>query len=99
MKVFVYLTHLYVDVLTCMLLSLTLMLMQMYSTIAFMVDFYMMDSGLGMVQTSLGVMNNTLLDLITPHSLLAWQRVRVASAIAKTGEEWYTTFKTHASGT
>eukprot|EP00038_Savillea_parva_P007022 m.167351 g.167351 ORF g.167351 m.167351 type:complete len:562 (-) comp12814_c0_seq1:149-1834(-) len=62
-------------------------------------DFYMMDSGLGMVQTSLGVMNNTLLDLITPHSLLAWQRVRVASAIAKTGEEWYTTFKTHASGT
>ena len=62
-------------------------------------DFYMMDSGLGMVQTSNGVPNSTLLDLITPESLLAWQRVRVASLLANTGEEWYTTFKTAASGT
>jgi hypothetical protein len=62
-------------------------------------DFYMMDSGLGMVQTSNGVPNNTLLDLITPQTLLAWQRVRVASAMASTGEEWWSTFKTHASGT
>ena len=62
-------------------------------------DFYMMDSGLGMVQTSNGVPDNTLLDLITPRSLLAWQRVRVASAMANTGEEWWSVFKTHASGT
>lgn len=62
-------------------------------------DFYMMDSGLGMVQTSNGVPNNTLLDLITPQTLLAWQRVRVASAMASSGEEWWSTFKTHASGT
>lgn len=40
----------------------------------------MMDSGLGMVQTSNGVMNNSLLELVKPQSLLAWQRVRVASA-------------------
>lgn len=32
-------------------------------------------------------------------SLLAWQRVRIASAIAGTGEEWWSTFKTAASGT
>ena len=32
----------------------------------------MMDSGLGMVQTSNGIPNNELLDLITPKSLLAW---------------------------
>lgn len=62
-------------------------------------DFYMMDSGLGMIQTSNGVMNHSLYDLITPKSLLAWQRVRAASAIASTGEEWYNAFKTHASGT
>mmetsp|Transcript_30716 Transcript_30716/g.80404 ORF Transcript_30716/g.80404 Transcript_30716/m.80404 type:complete len:565 (+) Transcript_30716:27-1721(+) len=62
-------------------------------------DFYMMDSGLGMVQTSNGVMNNSLYDLITPSSLLAWQRVRVASAIASTGEEWWNAFRTNASGT
>merc|ERR1719471_1512559 len=34
-------------------------------------DFYMMDSGLGMVQTSNEVMNETLLELIKPESLLA----------------------------
>eukprot|EP00933_Yihiella_yeosuensis_P021248 TRINITY_DN16861_c0_g1_i1.p1 TRINITY_DN16861_c0_g1~~TRINITY_DN16861_c0_g1_i1.p1 ORF type:complete len:581 (-),score=106.92 TRINITY_DN16861_c0_g1_i1:191-1861(-) len=62
-------------------------------------DFYMMDSGLGMVQTSNNLLNNTLLKLIKPESLLAWQRVRAASAIAKTGKEWYEAFKKHASGT
>jgi hypothetical protein len=44
-------------------------------------------------------MNNSKLDLITHESLLAWQRVRVASAVASTGEEWWQTFKTSASGT
>lgn len=62
-------------------------------------DFYMMSSGLGMVQTSNGVPNNTLLDLITPHSLLAWQRVRVASLLATSGASWYGAFRTAASGT
>jgi len=62
-------------------------------------DFYMMDSGLGMVQTSNDIMNDMLFDLITPKSLLAWQRVRAASAIASTGQEWHQTFQTHASGT
>ena len=52
-----------------------------------------------MVQTSNGVMNNSLYDLITQSSLLAWQRVRVASAIASSGKEWWEAFKTHASGT
>eukprot|EP00931_Biecheleriopsis_adriatica_P104277 TRINITY_DN78965_c0_g1_i1.p1 TRINITY_DN78965_c0_g1~~TRINITY_DN78965_c0_g1_i1.p1 ORF type:complete len:556 (-),score=112.29 TRINITY_DN78965_c0_g1_i1:91-1758(-) len=62
-------------------------------------DFYMMDSGLGMVQTSNNLLNNTLLTLIKPQSLLAWQRVRAASAIAKSGKEWFEVFKQHASGT
>ena len=34
-----------------------------------------------------------------PQSLLAWQRVRLASAMAHSGEEWWTTFKRSASGT
>ena len=42
----------------------------------------------GMTQTSNGIMNNSLLDLITPKSLLAWQRVRVASAFSATAEQW-----------
>merc|ERR1719216_766026 len=52
-----------------------------------------------MVQTSNDVMNETLLELIGPKSLLAWQRVRVANAVASTGREWYEAFRAHASGT
>jgi len=62
-------------------------------------DFYMMDSGLGMVQTSNNIMNNSLFDLVKPQSLLAWQRVRVASIMAKTGKEWYEAFRRSPSGT
>lgn len=62
-------------------------------------DFYMMDSGLGMVQTSNNILNTTLYELITPESLLAWQRVRVASVMAQTGKRWYEVFGREASGT
>jgi len=62
-------------------------------------DFYMMDSGLGMVQTSNNVLNVSLYTMIKPESLLAWQRVRTANAMAHTGKEWYEAFRTHASGT
>ena len=52
-------------------------------------DFYMMDSGLGMVQTSNPVLNNSVLADVKPESLLAWQRVRVAHALAHTGEDFF----------
>eukprot|EP00755_Sulcionema_specki_P035816 Sspe_Gene.21958::Locus_8269_Transcript_1_1_Confidence_1.000_Length_1883::g.21958::m.21958 len=62
-------------------------------------DFYMMDSGLGMVQTSINFANSSWYDLIHPESLLAWQRVRTANVMAKTGEEWHKVVSTHYSGT
>mmetsp|Transcript_49674 Transcript_49674/g.118319 ORF Transcript_49674/g.118319 Transcript_49674/m.118319 type:complete len:560 (-) Transcript_49674:105-1784(-) len=62
-------------------------------------DFYMMDSGLGMVQTSNQVMNATVLKSIKPESVLSWQRVRVAHVLAETGSQWHDTFKQHYSGT
>lgn len=37
--------------------------------------------------------------MVKPESLLAWQRVRIASAMAHSGQEWSETFQTHASGT
>merc|ERR1719331_2013801 len=52
-----------------------------------------------MIQTSNSLLNNTLLELIKPESLLAWQRVRSANAIAKTGKDWLEAFRTDASGT
>ena len=62
-------------------------------------DFYMMDSGLGMTQTSNDIMNDELLKLIKPESLMAWQRVRIANVMASTGKEWHDVFATAASGT
>eukprot|EP01010_Urceolus_cornutus_P002038 NODE_262_length_1895_cov_306.195558_g212_i0.p1 GENE.NODE_262_length_1895_cov_306.195558_g212_i0~~NODE_262_length_1895_cov_306.195558_g212_i0.p1 ORF type:complete len:543 (-),score=110.57 NODE_262_length_1895_cov_306.195558_g212_i0:203-1831(-) len=62
-------------------------------------DFYILDSGLGVTQTSIDVFDDNLLLLIKPTSLLAWQRVRVSCAMAHTGEEWYNLYSTNPSGT
>ncbi|XP_056263761.1 phospholipase B-like 1 isoform X1 [Pseudoliparis swirei] len=62
-------------------------------------DFYLLGSGLMMTQTTNNVFNASLFDTVTPDSLLAWQRVRLAHSLAKTGEEWAKTFSKHNSGT
>eukprot|EP00483_Globobulimina_turgida_P001708 UN01710 len=62
-------------------------------------DFYLMDSGLAMLQTTNSIPNNTVYDLVTPYSLYAWQRVRIANALSKTGEEWYKNVANQNSGT
>lgn len=61
-------------------------------------DFYLLGSGLMMTQTSNDVFNTSLFDTVTPNSLLAWQRVRLAHSLAHTGEEWARTFSRHNSG-
>jgi len=61
-------------------------------------DFYLLGSGLMMTQTTNNVFNASLFDTVTPDSLLAWQRVRLAHSLAKTGEEWAKTFSKHNSG-
>jgi len=62
-------------------------------------DFYYMDSGLVMLETTNDVFNMSLFDLVKPQSLFAWQRVRLASQNARTGEEWYRHVSFHNSGT
>uniref|UniRef100_A0A3Q1BZE7 Phospholipase B-like n=1 Tax=Amphiprion ocellaris TaxID=80972 RepID=A0A3Q1BZE7_AMPOC len=61
-------------------------------------DFYLLGSGLMMTQTTNNVFNSSLFDKLTPDSLLAWQRVRLAHSLARTGEEWAKTFAMHNSG-
>ncbi|XP_047213488.1 phospholipase B-like 1 isoform X2 [Girardinichthys multiradiatus] len=56
-------------------------------------------SGLMMTQTTNNVFNFSLFDKITPNSLLAWQRVRLAHSLAHTGEEWAKIFSKYNSGT
>lgn len=61
-------------------------------------DFYLLGSGLMMTQTSNNIFNSSLFDTVTPNSLLAWQRVRLAHSLAHTGEEWAKTFSRYNSG-
>uniref|UniRef100_A0A7N8XZN9 Phospholipase B-like n=1 Tax=Mastacembelus armatus TaxID=205130 RepID=A0A7N8XZN9_9TELE len=62
-------------------------------------DFYLLGSGLMMTQTTNNVFNSSLFDNITPSSLLAWQRVRLANSLAHSGEEWANIFSKYNSGT
>eukprot|EP00949_MAST-11_sp_MAST-11-sp1_P001690 g1690.t1 len=62
-------------------------------------DFYMLSSNISWTQTSNGVMNSSVLDSVKPESLLAWQRVRIASSMAADGAAWARTFSKAASGT
>ena len=62
-------------------------------------DFYLLESGLTWTQTSNGVINQTIYEHVQPESLLAWQRVRIASAMASDGEEWFQIFSRNHSGT
>ncbi|XP_004713854.1 phospholipase B-like 1 [Echinops telfairi] len=62
-------------------------------------DFYILSSGLIMLQTTNSVFNKTLLQQVVPQSLLAWQRVRVANMMAKDGRTWAEIFSKYNSGT
>ncbi|XP_030630963.1 phospholipase B-like 1 [Chanos chanos] len=62
-------------------------------------DFYLLSSGLLMTQTSNNVFNSSLFSLVTPNVLFAWQRVRLANALAYTGKQWAQIFSKHNSGT
>ncbi|KAJ8251612.1 hypothetical protein GJAV_G00223210 [Gymnothorax javanicus] len=62
-------------------------------------DFYILGSGLLMTQTTNNVFNTSLFSSVTPESLLAWQRVRLAHALSHTGKQWAQTFSRYNSGT
>jgi hypothetical protein len=61
-------------------------------------DFYIMDSGLTMVQTTNSIINQSLYSMVTPQSLFAWQRVRLANSMASDGKEWGKLFAEYNSG-
>ncbi|XP_049738490.1 phospholipase B-like 1 [Elephas maximus indicus] len=62
-------------------------------------DFYILSSGLILLQTTNSVFNKTLLKQVEPQSLLAWQRVRVANMMANGGRKWAEIFSKYNSGT
>ncbi|EER13744.1 conserved hypothetical protein, partial [Perkinsus marinus ATCC 50983] len=62
-------------------------------------DFYLMSSGLAMIQTTLWVLDKDTHMKINPEALLAWQRVRIANHLATDGASWFELYKPHNSGT
>jgi len=61
-------------------------------------DYYQLSSEMVMLETTHNVYNHTLYSLVTPKSLLAWQRVRVANMMARSGREWYERVRRYNSG-
>lgn len=61
-------------------------------------DFYILGSGMVMLQTTNNVFNTSLYDFVVPQSVFAWQRVRVANMMASSGKEWGTLMAKYNSG-
>ena len=51
-----------------------------------------------MLETTNDVLNNSLLDAITPRALLSWHRMRLANWLASGGEQWAAYFSEYNSG-
>jgi len=62
-------------------------------------DFYIMDSGLAVVETTNMIFNNSLWDKLIPQTLFTWQRVRIANALATSSPNWAYIYQRHNSGT
>ncbi|XP_065837350.1 phospholipase B-like 1 [Oscarella lobularis] len=62
-------------------------------------DFYIMSSGIIMLQTTNNMWNHSLYDLVKPQSLLAWHRVKVANTMASTSQMWAEIVAKYNSGT
>ncbi|KAL5516228.1 hypothetical protein EMCRGX_G001509 [Ephydatia muelleri] len=62
-------------------------------------DYYVMDSGLIVIETTNDILNNTLFEAVTPKALLSWHRMRLANWLATGGEQWAGYFSEYNSGT
>ncbi|KAL4451415.1 hypothetical protein ABPG77_009487 [Micractinium sp. CCAP 211/92] len=62
-------------------------------------DFCLLSTGLVVLQTTNSVFNKTLYSLLSPESVLSWQRARIASFLADDGRGWTDVMPQHNSGT
>ena len=62
-------------------------------------EFYVMDSNLLMMGTSINIIKKELYDLFTYKSILIWVRQIVANRLSSSGQEWTNYFKRENSGT
>ena len=62
-------------------------------------DFYMADTGLLVLETTMNIYNESLYDIVVPQKLFTWIRALRAMWVATNGSEWTETFIEHNSGT
>lgn len=62
-------------------------------------DFYMADTGLLVMETTLSVFNTALYDEVKTHSLLTWVRAIRAMWMTDNGRDWTNALMEHNSGT
>lgn len=71
-----------------------------YGTLISGDDIYLTDeTRLALVETTNSNCNDKLYDLISPKTVLNWQRVIIAFRLAKSAPEWVSLFGRHQSGT
>jgi len=62
-------------------------------------DFYILSSGLVVMETTNGIFNLSIYDAIVPQSLMSWVRVIVSNRLATSGKEWTNVMQRYNSGT
>ncbi len=62
-------------------------------------DYYLLDSGLSVMETTNGVFPKAVEDEVRPDTVMSWLRVMVANNLATSGQEWTSLFGTANSGT
>lgn len=62
-------------------------------------DFYITSQDLAVIETTNTFYDNNLYDLLTPRSLLTWQRAMISNRLSSTSKEWVQTFARENSGT
>ncbi len=62
-------------------------------------DFFLLSSGLAVVETSLTVFNTSLYAAVHPETVPVWARVQVANRLAASAQEWVAIFSRYNSGT
>lgn len=65
-------------------------------------DYYVLereDQKMMVTETSLSVFNEELYSLLSPETLLCWQRVLIANLLSTSAQEWTEIFRQHNSGT
>lgn len=67
--------------------------------IASLDDFYLTDSGLMVLETTMGIFNDSLFYQVTPNGVSTWMRAIFATRMAHNGSEWTSLFIKHNLGT